>query len=375
MGRKNPALVNLDIPYTEWDEDDKSRPLKSLPEKMGFNREYGDFEFGGHYSTTRQFRGDGEKAMLQQAWNFQWSHNRNLGNKQAIGDSIWVGIDYNRSCSPDKPICNCGILDTFRLPKYAYYFYQSQRRNDIENAPMVYIANHWTPSSPEKIVIYSNCDEISLYLNGRLIETRKPDNGPDLEYVEKVSDSTVDYWIGSDVTQKGVSSEEEIDPLAILTSETVLDGGSCKRLEHAPFTFDNIRYAPGELKAIGFINGKEAALDLRRTPGKPSSIKLEFDLSGKELAADGADFVFLYAHVVDDNGTTVPDAANEITFSIDGAGDLIGIKEAKAEAGIATVLLKSQTKPGRIVVIAEGAGLRKSSAEIETKQFTRFGGQ
>ena len=65
LGRDNPQYVGFDVPYTEWDEDKKTRPLISIDDKMGFDREYGDFEFGGHYSTTRVFREDGERALLQ----------------------------------------------------------------------------------------------------------------------------------------------------------------------------------------------------------------------------------------------------------------------------------------------------------------------
>ena len=41
-----------------------------------------------------------------------------------------------------------------RIPKFLYYFYQSQRPPDLINplyagGPMVYIANYWTPESPK----------------------------------------------------------------------------------------------------------------------------------------------------------------------------------------------------------------------------------
>lgn len=61
----------FDVCYNDWEEGFK-RPNKTG--KPGFIREYYDYEFGGHYSTTRIRRGDGEMAQLQNAWNAQWSH-------------------------------------------------------------------------------------------------------------------------------------------------------------------------------------------------------------------------------------------------------------------------------------------------------------
>lgn len=368
LGRKNAKYVGFDVPHTEWDEENKSRPLNSLPDKMGMDREYGDFEFGGHYSTTRVFRGDGERALLQQAWNYQWSHNKNLGNPWSTGDSIWVGIDYNRGCASDRPICNCGILDTFRIPKFAYYFYQSQRNiniigTDNGTGPMVYIANYWIPSEKVRnVVVYSNCEEVKLYINGRFVAARKPDNGPDADFKEQNVDSTVDYWL-ENKDMPGVE-KQEIDALALHTIRTLFDGGNCKRLCHAPFTFTDIPYEDGEIRAVGFIGGKEAAVYSRRTPDKPCRLSLRYDISGKDLKADGGDFVFVYAEVMDKNGTIVPDAAHEIKFSASGKGELVGANPVKAEAGVATILLKSQTDTGRISVTAQNDELGETMIEI-----------
>ncbi|WP_156410821.1 hypothetical protein [Paenibacillus sp. Soil787] len=42
-----------------------SRPLEEvLPGKGGFDREYGDYEFGGHKSTSRVSRYAGEQKLL-----------------------------------------------------------------------------------------------------------------------------------------------------------------------------------------------------------------------------------------------------------------------------------------------------------------------
>ncbi|MFU1793214.1 glycoside hydrolase family 2 protein [Paenibacillus azoreducens] len=369
IGRVNPAYVNFDVPYTMWNDDNLSRPLEEvLPDKGGFDREYGDYEFGGHESTSRVPRGADEEKLLLQAWNYQWSLNRNRGNRWSLGDASWLGIDHNRGCYPW--VAECGALDTFRLPKYVYYFYQSQRRPDIayehvDCGPMVYIANRWTErTSPAKVVVFSNCDEVELFVNGHSVGVRKPDQGPDTEYGERITGYEVDYWLTDEEQHKwkndGVQGKTYVGDMRVFP----YDGGNCRNLERAPFTFTEVKYEPGELKAIGRIGGKEVTECVVQTPTEPKKLNIRFDISGKALAADGSDFVFAYAEILDANGTVVPSASNEVLFKVEGPAVVVGENPVRAEAGIATVLLQSHSAPGNIAVTVVSKGLEWTVGRI-----------
>jgi len=369
IGRDNPAYVNFDVPHTIWEDSTMSRPLEDvLPDKAGFDREYGDYEFGGHESTSRVPRGAGEKKLLLQAWNYQWSLNQNRGNRWSLGDASWVGIDHNRGCYPW--LAECGALDTFRLPKYVYYFYQSQRRPDVKHAqidsgPMVFIANEWTERvSPAKVVVYSNCDEVELFVNGKSVGRQKPDQGPDTEYGERITGYEVDYWLTDEEQHKWKEGtmESRTDAGSLMVS--TYDGGNSRNLERAPFTFEGVTYEPGELKAVGRIRGADKAEFTVCTPLDPVKLSIRIDVSGKALAADGSDFVFAYAEVQDADGTVVPSAIHEVTFEVEGPAVIVGENPIQAEAGIATVLLQSRPVPGEVTVTAHAKGL--------TSTVTRF---
>ncbi|MGM9688190.1 MAG: glycoside hydrolase family 2 protein, partial [Alloprevotella sp.] len=103
----------FDVCYNDWRGEDFSRPNNST--KPAFIREYYDYEFGGHYSTSRVTRGDGERALRQNLWNAQWSHNSNrTRSTHTLGGAVWSMYDYNRGCCDN--ICYSGVADLYRLP-------------------------------------------------------------------------------------------------------------------------------------------------------------------------------------------------------------------------------------------------------------------
>jgi beta-galactosidase len=79
--------------------------------------------------------------------------------------------------------------------------------------------------------------------------------------------------------------------------------------------------------------------------------------------------VFVYASVVDENGTVVPDAKNEIHFEIKGNAELIGQNPISAEAGIATILLRAEEEPGTVTIIAANEELEQANKQIEIETY------
>lgn len=240
-------------------------------------------------TSSRQLRAYGEKRLLQQAKNLQESHNDNFSTN-AFADGYWVMFDYNRGYHDDLEAS--GIMSIFRLPKFSYYFYKSQRSVSESVKPMLQIGSYWTENSALDVKVFSNCDEVALYQNNKLIEKRKPD-----------ADSVSTH------------------------------------LAHPPFTFKLKKYRPSTLKAVGYIKGKEVVEEEVKSPKKDiNHLEIEMDESG--VAVSDNDVVFFYIRVVDKYGTVKPEYEGEITLKIEGDIELMNVGEIRAEAGIATAVIK-----------------------------------
>lgn len=328
-----------DVPYDDWNGDPGKRNNTTYPDNAFLIREYGDYEFGGGNSTSRQTRGAGEKALLQQAWNLQWEHNKNKANTRAIGDLTWAFFDGLAGCVVG--IEGWGVADIFRIPKYSYYFYKSQQPIKVNpqipfaSGPMVYIAGNWNKQSDSsKVIVYSNCEEVELYLNGKSIARQKPDEGKETGY-------------GTDLEKGGHP----------------FDGGNANRLAHPPFTFHIKSFVPGNLKAVGVVAGKPVTSYTVSTAGACSSIQLQPAFNGISWKTKG-DILFVHARLVDEQNHLLTESSEPVTLQITGDAELLSPATVHAEAGIATFLLRSGTKPGAVILKAVSGKIKSKETKI-----------
>lgn len=321
----------FDVCYNDWEEG-YNRP--NTTRKPGFIREYYDYEFGGHYSTTRVTRGDGDHAMTQNAWNAQWSHNRYRAYYPwTIGGAVWSMYDYNRGCCDN--ICYSGLADVFRLPKFGLLYFRTQvKKGSFTPAgPMAYevfINSHWLEDSSDTLQVYGNVDEVQLLLNGRVVARQRPDNKPS--------------------TAKYVSRP---------------DGGNAVNIDFPPFSFFNVKWEQGELKAIGYKDGKAVAEHVVRTPGAVEAMDITYFESG--VSASCCDLLIVYVNLKDLHGTDCFGENNrEVRLEVLQGGEVRGPATIKAEAGVASFLVA--TADSQTLVLKAVSGNLEASRKLKLQK-------
>jgi beta-galactosidase len=298
---------------------------RPLPDKPLIVSEYGDWEYyamnAGFNQTawgdlkaadrsSRQLLTDGDTRLLQQAKNLAESHDDNF-TTGAIADGYWVMFDYGRGYAPDLE--SSGIMSIDRVAKFSNEFFRSQRSaleaSKWGGGPMVFIASHWNKDSSPQVRVFSNTDEVELFLNGKSLGRVK--SGPSKTH---------------------------------------------PNLKHPPLEFDAGQFAAGELKAVAYLGGKKVAEHVVRTAADAARLDVAVDDLGVKSAA--GDLVFIRAKVVDAKGNLVATSGQAVQFTAGGAYEIVGPATVATEAGIASALVRvAGDKSGKV-----GKGAIKAAA-------------
>jgi len=303
--------VPWDIVYNTWKED-LSRP--SDPVKPGYIREYGDYEFGGATSTARVRIGAGMPKLLEETWNHVWSLNKFRPQyPSTMGAGTWEMFDHNVPW--DFAVSASGLADLMRREKPSFWFFASQE----STTPYAKIAADWQPGLARRtVVVFTNASSASLFVNGRLVKREIAVRGPKTTYDLK----------------------------------NAFRGTDTANLAHPPIVFRDVEFAPGTLKVVA-SNG---AMNAVRTAGKPVRLKVYVDDLGVPPTPN--DLVFVRAAVVDAKGVVCPHESRDIRFK---GAEFAGENHARAEMGIASVLVRTTKHAGPIRVRAIAGGLTGSS--------------
>lgn len=331
--------------FDGWDVTYGDRPREGQ-RGPSWIREWGDQvdNWTDQQGRVRIARRWGEMPMLVQASSHLSSLNRIYGSEpRPAGADLWAGIDAYRGYH-HQPFLG-GPLDLFRIPKFDYFMFQSQRPAEAQAAragsgPMIFIANYATFHSPLEVVVFSNCEQVRLSQNGKLVATQEPDRG------FKIPHPPFTFKVGEFSDTRSMLFANPASP-------------------EAPWT------PIGELLAEGLIGGKVVVKHLVHSPGVPQGLRLRLDTCGVDPVADGADWVRVYADICDAREMTYPYGDDMVTFSVGGEGALIGDERifanpVRAEAGIATALVRMTKTAGLVTVEASAPGLKGAKVEFRS---------
>jgi beta-galactosidase len=242
------------------------------------------------------------------------------------GGFVWAGFDYRGEPTPfEWPAVSSqyAIMDTCGFPKDVYYYYQCW----WTDGPVLHLFPHWNWSGREgqdiDVWCYSNCKQVELFLNGQSLGRK-----------------------------------------------------TMPQFSHLAW---KVKYEPGTLSAKGYDGAGQLIAETREeTTGKPAAVALEPDQT--TLAADGADISLVTVKIVDAQGRTVPVATNTVTFSVTGAGRLLGVgngdpachepdkgNRRSAFNGLCLAIIQSSRTPGPITVQADSPGLKSIVATFDAR--------
>ena len=180
------------------------------------------------------------------------------------GTFVWTGFDYRGEPNPfvsTNVASSFGTIDLCGMEKPPFYYYKSWWTHE----PVLKLAPHWNhkPGQIVTMAVFTNCEEITLYINGREIETQK-----------------------------------------------------VERFDAPMFT---VTYEPGEIAVIGKKDGMTYR-DAIKTSGLTAEIRCVPVLTG----SNAEDISIYQLEAYDKNGIFCPLAADLVTFTTD-HGSIIGV--------------------------------------------------
>lgn len=267
-------------------------------------------------------------------WYDYWRERPGTGTRVSSGGVNIVFSDSNTHHRGAENYRRSGEVDAMRIPKDGFYAHQVMWDGwvDVEK-PRAHIVGHWNyaPGTVKAVHVISSADTVRLALNGK-------------------------------------------------------DVGTARQSNRFQFTFENVTWEEGELKAVGYdARGKPVCETLLATVGKPSALRLSRVAAPHALYADGADLAILQVEVVDTRGRRHPVALDTVHFDLQGPGEWRGgiaqgpknhilSRDLPVEGGVNRVFVRSTTQPGRITVRASADALAPAEISIDSQAVQVTGG-
>lgn len=307
-----------------------------------------------------------------------------LQSDNVLGEFIWTGFDYigeptpwNGTTSGDGGrgrIPNSsyfGIVDTAGFAKDTYYLYRSQWEQSDTTLHLVTAwdsDNYMLTNGKTPVWVYSNAPIVKLYKDGTHIGTatrRVVKTNAGYEYYTYTTES-VDSSVCQAVSTSGADSL---------------------------YSIFNVSYSDGTISAKAFDeNNNEipvaAGTTSVTTAGESS--QLSINANRTELDANDQDLLYVEVDVLDANGNLNTVATNDIVFTVEGEGEIVGVDNGdqattakyqqssvitskksahiNAYAGKALVIVKSTDTAGNIQVNVSSNGLTGGSVNARTIQ-------
>ncbi len=260
-------------------------------------------------------------------WYDYWRERPGTGRRVNSGGVNSIFSDQNTLYNSAENFNQSGKVDAMRLKKDAWWAHYVMWDGwvDIENQH-THLVGHWNYNFGQKKNVYvvSTGDKVELFLNNHSLG---------------FGTQSSRFW----------------------------------------FTFPNVSFTAGELKAVSYDLEKNIlSQDTLRTVGTPKSLRLNIMQNPVGFHADGADMILAEVEVLDANGLRCPLANDKIQFDVKGPIEFIGgiaqgpdnysgSKILPVDCGVNRVLLRATRQTGNARITVSSGSLRMDSATILVK--------
>ena len=232
-----------------------------------------------------------------------------------MGGFQWIAFEHRGETFWPRLCSQSGAIDLFLQKKDAFYQNQSHW---IEDRPIVHLLPHWNFRGREgekiRVVAYTNCEELELYLNGKSLGKQQ---------IEKYGHGE---W--------------------------------------------QVEYEPGTIAVEARSGDKTLCRDEQTTTGRAEKLNLRLD--NRVSGANGRDTAVITCYCTDSDGRFVPDAAPFVNFSTNGLGTIVGTGSDISDT-TAVSLPSRRMRMGTItvaVIVGKTAGDLKVYASSENQEGT-----
>ncbi len=298
-------------------------PLEGVPYLV--TEAVGQFDYSSGKGFGSKYRRAADAALqAQQGLRHAQAHDRGAAHPRCAGVIAWCAFDYASLMNAYNAVKCPGVADGFRIPKLGAAFYAAQARPEVQ--AIIEPSFYWdfgpeTPAGPGTMAaIFSNCDHLEVYVNGRLHAKVKPDR----------------------------------------------DG--FPNLKHPPF-FVNLNVDGAglpELRIDGYVGGRLALS--RSFSSNRATDQLLLRADDHRLRADGCDSTRVAFQAADRHGAPRAFTGGSVTLTVSGPGLIVGENpfNLAENGGAGAVWIRTaEDKPGSIRVTASHPVLGKKEVEIQ----------
>ena len=343
-------------------------------------------EANGHMFPTKSF--DTWERRQEHALR----HARVINDAKKDGDHIgaieWCMTDYatHKDFGAGDRICYHGVMDSFRNPKDAAYFWASgQEKNEVIHISSSMDIGDYNGGIRGKTWVFTNAERVDVYKNGRKITSLSPSPFSSLDHGPLVFDDTIGNLLETDegFDKKKADIIKECLNAAVEYGFQNLPKKYLLKLAYIMLRYklnfsDGVKlfnkYVSGwggegeEWKFQGIWNGKEG-----KSVTLAHSSKLHLDIikdTSVLYEGNGYDETLVRIRVLDEFNNPAPYAQLPLSIETSGSIENAGYNLLTLEGGMGGVIIKTNGGIGK-GVLSLSSELGQMDVEFEVRKYDK----